>query len=178
MRKLSLALMALVLFASPAGAQSISGPLPSAVGVAAVGQVPGTATNDNAATGKVGEYIVSTLAGPGTSIASATPTNMITQNLTAGDWDVECTVEYSSFGAVTFATGQVTTTSATITPGVSGIAQDVWATSTTLAGDIIIPTGRLRVTISSTTPVYCVARINYTGATPNMYGQFRARRVR
>lgn len=54
-------LLAFVLFAFPAYAQQgqAVGPNPTATGQAATGQIPGTATNDNACAGCVGEIIAS-----------------------------------------------------------------------------------------------------------------------
>lgn len=47
---------------------------PSATGQAATGQIPGTATNDNASAGKVGEYVSASNADTGLSQSSATVT--------------------------------------------------------------------------------------------------------
>src|SRR4029077_4886616 len=52
-------------------------------------QLLGTATNDNATAGNVGEYIESVIpAGAAIAITSATNTNLTSISLTAGDWDV------------------------------------------------------------------------------------------
>lgn len=55
-----------------AWADSIYPPPPSPVGVALTGQIPGTATNDNASAGNVGQYFP--VAGNGSTGASATVT--------------------------------------------------------------------------------------------------------
>lgn len=53
------------------------------------GQIPGTITNDSAAPGNVGELITTVNAGtPGSGLLSATPTDIGSLTLTAGDWDV------------------------------------------------------------------------------------------
>lgn len=64
------------LLATPCYAQqgSAVGPLPSATGQAATGQIPATATNDNAAAGKAGEYVSASTADTGTSQTSRTVT--------------------------------------------------------------------------------------------------------
>src|SRR5712671_6777035 len=57
-------------------------------------QLPGTTTNDNAAAGNVGEYIVGTAAIDSVSITTGTPVNVGSISLTAGDWDVSCQIVY------------------------------------------------------------------------------------
>jgi hypothetical protein len=58
-------------------------------GVPAVGQIPGTATNDDAAAGKLGEIISSNIVvGSAVSLTTNTPANITSLSLTAGDWDV------------------------------------------------------------------------------------------
>lgn len=67
-------LLALLLALSPAAAQQTSGPYPSSVGTASPGQIPGTTTNDNAAAGKVGQYVIATTTGTAAQQATSTIT--------------------------------------------------------------------------------------------------------
>lgn len=69
-------LLAFALFATPAWAQEgrAVGPNPTAVGQAATGQIPGTATNDNASAGNIGEYRSASNADTGQAQGSATVT--------------------------------------------------------------------------------------------------------
>jgi len=56
----------------------------------------GTTTNDNAAAGSVGELISSVVAaGSAISLTTATPANITSISLTAGDWDVWGNVNFS-----------------------------------------------------------------------------------
>lgn len=71
---LAAALLLAGLAASPAQEGFPVGPTVTTNGTAAVGQLPGTATNDNAAAGKVGEYVVASGVETGQSQTSATVT--------------------------------------------------------------------------------------------------------
>src|SRR5690349_16625741 len=63
----------------------------------------GTATNDDAAAGKIGEYIESeVLSGSAVSLTTNTAANITSISLTAGDWDV--------WGAAVYQLGSGTTT--------------------------------------------------------------------
>lgn len=73
MKGLLVRLLAFWLCITPVYADS-SFVAPSATGQAATGQIPGTATNDNAAAGKVGEYVSASNADTGLSQSSATVT--------------------------------------------------------------------------------------------------------
>lgn len=75
MKRLAAFLLALVLAAPVYAQQSTAvGPAVTGVGSAAIGQIPGTATNDNASAGKVGEYVSASNADTGASQSSATVT--------------------------------------------------------------------------------------------------------
>ena len=141
----------------------------------------GTTTNDSAAAGYVGEYVSSTVASTGTSLAvSGTVYNVTSISLTAGDWDVSGIVFYdSATGTVVIAYAQsgISTVSATQSATFPPFSQTY---NSTIASIVIATqlTGTWRVSLSATTTVYLVARAGWTTQTPFAFGTLRARRVR
>lgn len=139
------------------------------------GQLPGTATNDNANAGNVGEYISNViLFASGISLTTTTPMDVTSISLTAGDWDV--------FGNVT------------ITPTVSMTSFGCWIsfTSATLP-DFALDTGTnvpggmgqsgaaapfFRASLASTTTVYLSTMVDFGAGTAKACGGLYARRVR
>jgi len=148
------------------------------------GQYTGTSTNDSAAAGLLGEYVVSTIAsGSAVSLTNNTDANVTSISLTAGDWDVRGLVTFTG-GGTTNVTGAliggINTTSATLpTPGPG--YSNVFALSTgTFASDgaitaQIVP---MRLSLNATTTVYLIARAVFTTSTCSAYGSISARRVR
>lgn len=143
--------------------------------------IKGTATNDNAAAGFVGEFISSTVAsGSAVSLTTATANDVTSIELTAGDWDVWGTVLFSPNAGTTSTAllGGISSTTDTLptSPEASGFSQ--WRGS--LAGanvpSLSIPT--VRVSIASTTTYYLVAQANFSASTNAAYGGIFARRVR
>lgn len=141
------------------------------------GGIIGTNTTNNANAGSVGEYLTTTTTG--TSIVSVTVTNSVSENITAGDWDVECITQFVPAAGVTttFIGTGVSNVSATfanfqnnqILNGISAAAVN---------GAITLASPVSRVSIASTTPYYCVAQAIFSGGTQTVSGYIRARRVR
>src|SRR5215469_14973398 len=79
------------------------------------GQLPGTATNDNAAAGNVGEFVISTVArGSAVPLSTGTAANMTSVSLTAGDWDCTALMLFANTAAtLTNLQAGINTTSAT-----------------------------------------------------------------
>ena len=145
------------------------------------GSLLGTVTNNSAAAGYVGEYISSTvLSGSALSITTATPLNITSISLTAGDWDVWGNVVFvgASSTVTTQVTAAISTTTATLPtlPGGGGYAQISGTLGTTTTQ--VLPTGITRISIASTTTVYLVAQAAFTTSTMSGYGALNARRVR
>src|SRR6185312_14765343 len=66
------------------------------------GQLPGTTTNDNASSGNVGQLISSNIvSGSSVSLTTATPLDITTISLTAGDWDVQGNCTSNPAGSTT-----------------------------------------------------------------------------
>ncbi len=151
-----------------------------------VGQLPGTTTNDSASAGKVGEYVTSSIAynGSTVSLTTATPTNIVSITLTAGDWDVRGFIGFTGGGttSVTFSVGSISATSATIdlsSADRSGILNFNGAPLfNTAFGIINFSAGYSRFSLSTTTTIYLVARADFTVSTCSGYGAIEARRVR
>ncbi len=151
-----------------------------------VGQIPGTATNDNAGAGNVGEYISSNIVSGSavTLTLSITGYNITSISLTAGDWDVNGAIHFNAPG--TSSTGSdagislVSATLPTLSDTISG-SNGPYSNINTPGGTALpqtVVTGTGRLSIASTTTVYLVAYSIYTGTAPTAYGFIRARRVR
>lgn len=144
--------------------------------------IPGTATNDNATAGNIGEYITSTVASNAVALTSGNAANATSISLTAGDWDVSGNVFYvgAASTTVSYAEAAINTTSATRNQANSGT---FYAAGGTYFGSVngsgftlVAPT--TRVSISSTTTVYLIAFMNFGASTATAGGTIRARRVR
>jgi hypothetical protein len=140
--------------------------------------VSGTTTNDNAASGYIGEYVQSLVpVGSVVSLSTGTAANVTSISLTAGDWDVSGTVSLSYGSAtVTQASAGTTATSATIptdgSEGYSGLKLTV------LSGIDSITVARKRISVASTTTIYLVASATFSAGTTGAFGTINARRVR
>lgn len=136
----------------------------------------GTATNDDATTGQIGEYIsAAVLRGSGASYTTTVTHDIASISLTAGDWDVSgfagATV---SGGTMTQLAGGAGSTSATLpTIGQNGLVTLQNISST---GDICTSfSGRL--SLASTTTIYLMGAATFTGSAAD-YGFIGARRAR
>jgi hypothetical protein len=151
---------------------------------AAVGQLPGTTTNDNAASGKVGEILSSSIAlGSAVSLTTATPANLASLPLTAGDWDVFCQLHFTGGATTTvsYLWGSVGTTSATMTNSVLDAFTQISLAGVTTpysAVNASIKVGPYRASVASTTTHYCVAQSAFATSTSAVFGILRARRIR
>ncbi len=145
-------------------------------------EVVGTATNDSAPVGSVGEFVSSTvLVGSAVSTTNGAQTDITTISLTAGDWDCwgsVCTTPDVSTMTNRVA-GWVNNSSASFPTAPAGGAAVYMYTGVGLAGQInYFPIGRRRFSLSSTTTIYLTASINFAISTLSVYGFIGARRVR
>jgi hypothetical protein len=142
------------------------------------GQLQGTATNDNAAAGLVGEYIESVIvSGSAVSLVNATAKNVTSISLTAGDWDVQGNICFSVSAGATLgglSTGASLTTNA---HDAQTDTQTVNVASVVGAGANLVAPYR-RISIAVTTTVYLVALANFSGGTAAAFGALKARRAR
>ena len=142
----------------------------------------GTVAGDNAASGIIGE-VVSAIKAVGAAVAltTATPANILSISLTAGDWDVTGLVNFTGGSATTAAgglfTGGINTVSATVPTDGSETPVGVPAVTTTsfLAGTAV---QKKRINVTGTTTVYLVGEATFSAGTVGGYGAIIARRVR
>lgn len=120
--------------------------------------------------------------GSGVSIAtSGTTVNMSSISLTAGDWDVEGSVNFVA-GSTTIVGGALhevgfNTTSATLPVDGSEVYLSA-PTLTTTSANFGTAVPRKVYNVSSTTVIYLVASGTFTAGTEKVYGTITARRIR
>jgi hypothetical protein len=157
------------------------------IGDSLPGPVRGTATNDAAAVGYVGELTTATVAvGSAVALTTATPANVTSISLTAGDWDVDAQVDHNAAATTSITLLQIgiSATSATLPTqaGGSGIGTDplaIWRQAAAVPGGVLTTrVGPVRVSLSATTTIFLVAQDTFTVSTMSAYGTLRARRVR
>ena len=153
----------------------------TAYATASVGQLPGTATNDDAADGKIGEYVSSVVAsGSAVSLTTTVAANVTSISLTAGDWDVTGVIDFAFAASTSYTNvaGSISETSATMGAQDSGFDFECPATvpTATSAQAWVVPA--VRMSLSATTTVYLVAQATFTVSTLKAYGTIRARRMR
>lgn len=164
-------------FVMGAGTQSIAGIKTFSTQLIAAG----TATNDSAAAGIIGERISSTgSASFGSTTVWGDLANIV---LTAGDWDISATFFYGSGGATWTAVDMgISVTSGNsgsgLVTGDSNLGAS-WASSSTtpLSGGLTI--SDFRASITGSTTYYLKYRASYSGGgPPTASGRLTARRVR
>lgn len=152
-----------------------SGTLPNARLTA--GQFPGTATNDNASAGNLGEYISSTVASASAVALSNNVAKDVTSIvLTAGDWDVWGNVISVNGGTITgfFAALSLTSNTLPTAPNNGGYT-NIAGISTT--SNIAAYAGQMRVSVAANTTVYLETLAGFSGSV-SAYGTIAARRMR
>jgi hypothetical protein len=150
-------------------------------------QVKGTATNDNAAAGVVGEFVTATVAvGSAVPLTSTVTSNVTSISLTAGDWDIAAVVDHNiaATTSVTNLTAAISLTTGTLPTqaGGAGLGTDPLAVdnypATVFGGLVTTDIGPVRLSIAATTTVFLVANDTFTLSTISAYGTLRARRAR
>ena len=171
-----------VLTTDSSGVPSISSTLPafttsSITFSPTTGGIVGTTTNDSAAAGKVGEIVTASVtAASATSIATATPVNITSISLTAGQWLVV------GNGGITFAgaNGQfagfwISTTSATLPDGSLRTGLSLVTGTMSVASHAC---GPVVLQLAGTTTVYLSAQCTFATSTAIRYGSITAIRSR
>lgn len=148
--------------------------------VTSAGQYPGTATNNSATSGNIGEEISATvLSGSAVNLPSAgTTVNVTSISLTAGDWDISGSCVFQPGTGPTYIACGVSPTSAVLSyeaPGFARIAMQPGAISPTVKSGLNV--SPFRVSLSTTKTYYLVAE-GGSGGTGNASGHLRARRMR
>jgi len=130
-------------------------------------EIVGTTTNNNAATGSVGEFVSSTiLAGSAVGVSNATAANVTSISLSAGDWDL-----YGNVGAG----GTTVSQSLAWISLVSSTVPDLSLVGGAPYNFVYAP--YTRISLSGTTTVYLSTRVTGTGSL-TAYGNIYARRAR
>lgn len=143
----------------------------------------GTATNDNAVAGNIGEEVNSIISTYTNYTATATYQNVTSITLTAGDWDLSAFFTYSSNSATITAAANAVFVISTTTASAAGATEgknisyipQAALLGTSLFSDAIAP---YRVSIAGTTTYYLNTQAAFTLGNPQYTGTIRARRVR
>jgi hypothetical protein len=160
-------------------AAPLSGYGTTTANVLTVNRVRGVADGSNAAAGDVGEYVsVNVASSPGGAITSATPMNMASIPLAAGDWDVGGNIVFQPAATTVIQNSQaaISTVSASFPDSSSRINL---TTVPLAAGDIlgaVLPVTRVNIATAGT--AYLVAYVAYTTSTLTICGNLWARRMR
>ena len=139
-----------------------------------------SATNDSAASTKIGEFITASAAT--VAVSTGASANITSISLTAGDWDVEG--EFATHPAAGTVTSAITVgtsaTSATLPAfGASNGTYTAQGNMTATANaNFILGVPRTRFSLPETTTVYLVANIAFSVSTMTVSGWIAARRVR
>ncbi len=147
------------------------------------GGIIGVTSGSNAAAGYVGELISSSiLLGSAVSLTTATPANVTSISLTAGDWQVCGSVAFSFAATTTSSLQQMGVSSTSATFGTNAAENngviDVTAVPGTGATTIVLNNSPMRFSLSGTTTIYLVAQANFATSTCDAYGFISGRRVR
>jgi hypothetical protein len=147
----------------------------------------GSVTNDDAITGDIGEFKITTVAvGNVVSETTNTPVDVCSLSLTAGGWDVSGVINRSLGGTTaTRYAGAISPTVDAIPAqaGGSGVGADSVVTNnatfgTTITGNYITTIGPVRVSLAATTTIHLVAADLFSAGSIGLFGSLKARRVR
>lgn len=167
--------------AQPTGSNTT---LPSAVGTAAIGQIPGTANSDNASAGNIGEYLTIALASTSAiALSTGSATTIASAVLTPGDWDVWGTVVFTpnTSTVVTVKAAAVSLTSAALPLlNVGGVVQDGLGAGLTGGTPTAegIPPARISIASTASQTAYLLGSLAFSVSTASAYGVLQARRAR
>jgi hypothetical protein len=139
--------------------------------------IVGTPTNDNAAAGKVGEFISSVIPfASAVSLTNAVPANVTSISLSAGDWDVWGNISFNnSANSLNSVSGWISTTSATL-PDSSLFNQLANNAVSLVSPGITVP--QLRFSVAGPTTVFLSTDCGFSSGTLKACGGIYARRVR
>lgn len=140
--------------------------------------IKGTATNDSAQAGSIGEYLsANATAIPLTSITAA---NVVTLSLTPGNWMVSGWVSVIPAGTTNISAAQagLSNVSATFQPIVSGFPLTVQAGISAVGVTVTLDPAPYYIKVSTTTTVYLLAQATFTVSTCTANGFIQAVRIR
>jgi hypothetical protein len=140
----------------------------------------GTATNDSATAGNVGEYVSAAVSSTNAP-TSGQWGDLTSISLSAGDWDVALQANINDNGdvSVTFVQVGVSSTSGNTQPSALGVNFARFsAASGSMPHDLALALPRVRFSLASITTVYFKASSTYSAALPLYSGIISARRIR
>jgi hypothetical protein len=141
-------------------------------------QIAGTATNDNAAAGNIGEFISSQVqSGSAVSLTTGTSADVTSISITAGDWDVygNVRVDTSAVNTMTSSICWISTLSASIPDGF--LTNAVAASAANALNFVGLSAPFRRFSVNTTTTLYLSCRSVFS-ASAGAYGGIYARRAR
>lgn len=154
-----------------------AGPAATAV----IGQLPGSATNDSASAGNIGEYSSASLAlASGLVLGSNSATTIISIPLTAGDWDVWGQAIFDT-GILTVVTSMVAGINSTAAQPASisgGLSQLGLGGGLTGIADTFITAGPQRLSLAANGTAFLMGTLTFSVSTAKVYGTIQARRAR
>lgn len=151
--------------------------------VGATNNIQGTATNNNAVAGNIGEEINSTISTYTNYTTTATYQNVTSIALTAGDWDISAFGTLSSNAAtITLAANAIFVISTT-TASAAGATEGqniAYIPQAALVGTSKESLGitPYRISLSGNTTYYLNTQATFTIGNPQFVGSIRARRIR
>jgi hypothetical protein len=142
-------------------------------------QVAGTATNDNASVGNIGEFISSIIlsSSPVTLTSNAT-VNVASISLTAGDWDVWGNVNFISAGVAPTQEAAWTSTTSATPPNQAFYNSNNSSLTTNISANSGISAPYQRYSLSITTTVFLSAFLGNSSGNGSACGAIYARRAR
>jgi len=145
------------------------------------GHQNGTATNDNAAAGEIGEYLEASVAsGSALALTSNTALTITSITLTPGDWDVSGQVAFTSTASTSYTinAGSLSLTTNTSSSVLGRWNQHVGAAFVPNGVPISAVMGPARFSVNANTTVFLVGFATFTASTAGGYGTISARRAR
>lgn len=141
--------------------------------------IVGTATNDSADAGNVGEVVLSSITSPTNYPATNTWGDLTSISLTAGDWDIAALTQQTTPGTMTGETRLgISTTSGNSATGLTIGYNRLTFPNATAVADSGASIPMYRLSLASTTTVYLKFFTEYSSGTPKAVGTIIARRRR
>lgn len=140
--------------------------------------ISGVTDGSNAGAGVIGQFMSSLVAiGSAVSLSTTVASNITSLTLTAGDWDVSGSVNYTySAATISQKTAGISGASATLPSDGSESYSGAVVTLSTSSDGISIP--KIRSSSASPVTVYLVGRATFSAGTVAGFGSLFARRVR
>jgi hypothetical protein len=140
----------------------------------------GTATNDNAAAGQIGEYQgVQRLSTNGVTLTTGVDAVLTSFVLTPGDWDVWGSVGFTLTNNNSTQLGAWINPTGTVSPPVDHMGGNAYEPiSNNVNGRAVLPVTHMRISIASSTTITLGTNTVFSGGTHVAWGKLMARRVR